>query len=252
MIIKEIAEYIPIISTICATININNYGCTTRDFWALIPVIGNIRLLCLDSEKIKQDFLFFVTLTYTCFRVKFSKWSWCNVIGEEGSKIILGAVPLESKWTQIQVQHKIRHVLSVMEEHEQRRGSVFHPISPNKFDNNFRLPFRDFSEIPDLEKIDKGVEFIHANREEGVYIHCKAGRARSATVVICYLLKYKKNEIIAFARDTLNKEISEKDSSEMAETAKKFLKKYRIQISVGTNKTKTITEYFKNYCVEAK
>ncbi len=31
----------------------------------------------------------------------------------------------------------------------------------------------------------------HADRGELTYVHCKAGRGRSTTVVLCYLVKYK-------------------------------------------------------------
>lgn len=51
------------------------------------------------------------------------------------------------------------------------------------------LPTVDFHP-PSLEMIKKGVEFIkqHVDRDGAVYVHCKAGRARSATVVLCYLI----------------------------------------------------------------
>ena len=41
--------------------------------------------------------------------------------------------------------------------------------------------------------IESGVDFIHRHVTQGgsVYVHCKAGRARSATVVLCYLVAYK-------------------------------------------------------------
>ena len=31
----------------------------------------------------------------------------------------------------------------------------------------------------------------HADKGELTYVHCKAGRGRSTTVVLCYLVKYK-------------------------------------------------------------
>jgi len=53
-----------------------------------------------------------------------------------------------------------------------------------------RMPTIDFTH-PTYEDVCRAVEFVetHANRGETVYVHCKAGRARSATVAICWLIK---------------------------------------------------------------
>jgi atypical dual specificity phosphatase len=52
-----------------------------------------------------------------------------------------------------------------------------------------RLPTVDFT-APSLEQVQRGVTFIAEQlaRGRGVYVHCKAGRARSATVVLCWLV----------------------------------------------------------------
>ena len=51
------------------------------------------------------------------------------------------------------------------------------------------LPTIDFTP-PRLEDIQRGVEFIqrHAAAGRKVYVHCKAGRGRSATIAMCYLI----------------------------------------------------------------
>lgn len=51
------------------------------------------------------------------------------------------------------------------------------------------LPTVDFTP-PTLEHLESGVAFIQRQIHEGrkTYIHCKAGRGRSATVVMCYLI----------------------------------------------------------------
>ena len=70
-----------------------------------------------------------------------------------------------------------------------------------------QLATTDIFEAPDQNKLQKGVEFINSflpptskmqgtkafdglgNQESGtVYVHCKAGRTRSATLVGCYLM----------------------------------------------------------------
>lgn len=52
-----------------------------------------------------------------------------------------------------------------------------------------RIPTIDFTS-PSLEDVRKGVAFVTQQVEQGntVYIHCKAGRGRSATVAICWLM----------------------------------------------------------------
>lgn len=55
-----------------------------------------------------------------------------------------------------------------------------------------RIPTTDFTH-PRLEDVAQAVEFVeqHVQAGETVYIHCKAGRARSATVALCWLMKYR-------------------------------------------------------------
>ena len=49
----------------------------------------------------------------------------------------------------------------------------------------------DFNNAPSQEMIQRGVAFIEEmnQNENTVYVHCKAGRGRSTTLVACYLMK---------------------------------------------------------------
>lgn len=51
------------------------------------------------------------------------------------------------------------------------------------------IPTVDFTH-PSRQSIDEAITFIDAERAQGkkVYIHCKAGRGRSATIAICWLM----------------------------------------------------------------
>ncbi len=55
-----------------------------------------------------------------------------------------------------------------------------------------RIPTTDFTH-PRLRDVQLAVEFIqrHVVKGETVYVHCKAGRARSATVAMCWMMKYR-------------------------------------------------------------
>jgi atypical dual specificity phosphatase len=54
------------------------------------------------------------------------------------------------------------------------------------------IPTTDFVH-PELADVQRGVRFIQQHIERGniVYVHCKAGRARSATIALCWLIQYK-------------------------------------------------------------
>lgn len=55
-----------------------------------------------------------------------------------------------------------------------------------------RIPTVDFTP-PTLEDVERAVAFMQKQiaQGRGVYVHCKAGRARSGTVVLCYLISAK-------------------------------------------------------------
>jgi atypical dual specificity phosphatase len=56
----------------------------------------------------------------------------------------------------------------------------------------FYMPTTDFTH-PRLEDVTKAIAFIERQVKQGhtVYIHCKAGRARSATVAMAWLIKHR-------------------------------------------------------------
>ena len=77
-----------------------------------------------------------------------------------------------------------------------------------------RIPTTDFTH-PKLEDIEKAVDFMESEIANGnkVYVHCKAGRARSATVVACWLIKSKRvtatqaQQLMQTSRAHINPEI---------------------------------------------
>nr|DAD47700.1 TPA_asm: hypothetical protein HUJ06_017637 [Nelumbo nucifera] len=55
------------------------------------------------------------------------------------------------------------------------------------------IPTRDYLFAPSFGDICQAVDFIHKNASCGktTYVHCKAGRGRSTTIVLCYLVEHK-------------------------------------------------------------
>lgn len=54
-----------------------------------------------------------------------------------------------------------------------------------------RLSTIDMTGIPTLTNLQKGVQFVlkYQSLGQSVYVHCKAGRSRSATMVAAYLIQ---------------------------------------------------------------
>lgn len=54
------------------------------------------------------------------------------------------------------------------------------------------LPTVDFNH-PSAEYVERGAEFIECHAKAGgtVYVHCKAGRARSATIVLWWFVRFR-------------------------------------------------------------
>ena len=51
---------------------------------------------------------------------------------------------------------------------------------------------------PSLDKIREGLEVIYQVKASGnsVYLHCKAGKGRSAVVAACYLIKVSTHNML--------------------------------------------------------
>lgn len=52
-----------------------------------------------------------------------------------------------------------------------------------------QVKVRDYYGVASVEQLESGVAFIRKHKElnQTVYVHCKAGRYRSALMVACYL-----------------------------------------------------------------
>jgi len=142
-------------------------------------------------------FTFLPTLAYNVAMERVSSRSWYDRID---NKVILGALPFRSDYTKQMVEKEnIKGVVSMNEDYEL---ALFSHQSEgwSKLGVEFlQLSTTDIFSAPSQSKLERGVQFISevTGRPGGgsVYVHCKAGRTRSATLVGCYLLdKLKNNE----------------------------------------------------------
>lgn len=135
-------------------------------------------------KRFLSHLLFYPTVGWNLIQGKLDRnRHWWDEVDEQ---LILGALPLKRFHPQLR-QLGVTAVLNMCAEWEDpleelaADGIVYH-----------RVPTVDFFP-PEYEQILEGVQFVSEQTEAGgrVYVHCKAGRGRSAMVVMCWLMHNK-------------------------------------------------------------
>lgn len=135
-------------------------------------------------QRVFASVVFYPTLSwsYLLGRILKTRHWWDDI----DSNVIVGAYPFKRDVEPLYNQG-VRAVVNTCEEY-------VGPVSEyNRLGiEQLRIPTTDFTH-PRLRDVTNAVEFIQSYVEQGhkVYIHCKAGRARSATVAICWLVKHR-------------------------------------------------------------
>ncbi|XP_074382346.1 phosphatidylglycerophosphate phosphatase PTPMT2-like [Apium graveolens] len=131
--------------------------------------------------------LFYPTLLYNLVRNKIqSEFRWWDRVDEF---ILLGAVPFPCDVQRLK-ELGVHGVVTLNEPYETLVStSLYHAHDIN----HLVIPTRDYLFAPCYGDIRQAVDFIHDNASCGktTYVHCKAGRGRSTTVVLCYLVEHK-------------------------------------------------------------
>jgi len=132
---------------------------------------------------------FYPSLAFNVALEKVSTRKWYSRIDKY---VILGAFPFRSTVKQLKEDCQVTGVISLNEDWEMKKH-LTHTVDQFRDIGitNLRLPTVDYIASPSPEYLQKGVDFMmeHRERKECVYVHCKAGRTRSATLVACYLIE---------------------------------------------------------------
>ncbi|CAK9821524.1 Phosphatidylglycerophosphatase and protein-tyrosine phosphatase 1 [Anthophora retusa] len=150
-------------------------------------------------------FTFYPTLFYNVLMEKVTSRNWYDRIDET---VILGALPFRNMTKQLTSEEHVKAVVSMNEDYELRLFSNSKKEWEKSNVEFLQLSVTDIFQTPSQEKLKIGVNFINKFRNTpttlhssicdsktsygSVYVHCKAGRTRSATLVGCYLMM--KNE----------------------------------------------------------
>nr|XP_029494671.1 phosphatidylglycerophosphatase and protein-tyrosine phosphatase 1 isoform X1 [Oncorhynchus nerka] len=132
--------------------------------------------------------LFYPTLAYNVVMEKVSSRRWFNRVDQT---VILGALPFKSMTNELVQTENVRGVITMNEEYETKY--FCNSVEEWKAEGveQLRLSTVDLTGVPSLENLHRGVEFALSHREKGssVYVHCKAGRCRSATLAAAYIIR---------------------------------------------------------------
>lgn len=128
--------------------------------------------------------IFYPTLGWNLFWARvLGVWNWWSRVDDH---VILGALPFAFLVKNLD-KEGVRAVVNTCEEYAG-------PVEQYKQFGmtQLRVPTVDFTP-PTIESVEQAVDYMtdHVRQGRTVYVHCKAGRGRSATVVLCWLMQEK-------------------------------------------------------------
>lgn len=165
-----------------------------------VGMIITTLVISLFIQILGQPFLkwpiYQVSLFYTKKIIDQNHW-WHKVPDQP---IYIGALPLlEENHHSLLKDLNVTHVLSILEPFELEDSFIASPVKPGDWDalgiHATRLDAEDFKPVSQetLYKAVQSLNLILEHSKSTVYIHCKAGRGRSASILLTYLSLHRKN-----------------------------------------------------------
>eukprot|EP01062_Namystynia_karyoxenos_P054536 TRINITY_DN4495_c0_g1_i1.p1 TRINITY_DN4495_c0_g1~~TRINITY_DN4495_c0_g1_i1.p1 ORF type:complete len:313 (+),score=115.66 TRINITY_DN4495_c0_g1_i1:83-940(+) len=146
---------------------------------------------------------------------------------DEPGKIYVGGLPWPMLAKRLKRGFNVTRVVNCCEE-----SAGPHRVYDREGIEQLRLYCIDYCDVP-LERITQGVSWLREQILQGhnVYVHCKAGKGRAATIVVAYLARYH------FGGD--------------AERANKHLKERRRVAISSIHRRPDVRAYLKQHCPES-
>ncbi|KAK3734742.1 hypothetical protein RRG08_059920 [Elysia crispata] len=131
--------------------------------------------------------LYYPTLAWNVGWSSLTGRPWYDRLDET---VLLGALPLRSMMKTLVEKEGVKAMVTMNESYELR---YFTPSDKELSDlgiERLQVSTPDLTGTPSQHQIIQAVDFIlsHRAKQNSVYVHCKAGKTRSATVAACYLM----------------------------------------------------------------
>jgi len=170
----------------------------------ITPVFLAVSALALFIFARFKQVIYETTLCYGYITNKFYPQHY-PIYSKITDSIFLGRLPLKNTGDQIAIQKEgITAVLTMTEKFENHSlGLLSDPVTPEEWHSlgikQHQIETPDFHE-PSSETLDRAVTVLDGWLKSGekVLVHCKAGRGRSAEVVIAYLFQKQPDQYPTF------------------------------------------------------
>eukprot|EP00116_Pleurobrachia_bachei_P013230 sb/3473492/ len=129
----------------------------------------------------------YTTLTYNVGAWLLTNRDWYNYID---STVMLGALPPYFLKEKLVEEEKVGAVISLNMPYERQWLTTPTEEWESVGVEHYKIDIPDFISTPSVEQMWQGIELIKKKEELGctTYVHCKAGRSRSATMVAAYVM----------------------------------------------------------------
>lgn len=138
------------------------------------------------------------TILYTSLGYNVGAWAltnrdWYNYID---TNVILGAIPFAFLKEKLVQEENVGAIISLNMPYERQYITTPTEEWEELGVEHFKIDIPDFTSTPSVQQMWEGIELIKTKADLGqkTYVHCKAGRSRSATLVTAYVMQmYNKN-----------------------------------------------------------
>lgn len=145
-------------------------------------------LLSEAAYRVVNSTILYTSLGYNVGAWALTSRNWYNYID---SHVILGAIPFAFLKEKLVEEEKVGAIISLNMPYERQFITTPTEEWEELGVEHFKIDIPDFTSTPTVQQMWEGIELIKTKTEQGLktYVHCKAGRSRSATMVTAYVMQ---------------------------------------------------------------